>query len=53
MICGRAETLTMSSNSGAAMYRIREVDGTEDDIADFLAELHQLTFLDAAPRSQI
>ena len=31
------------------MYRIREVDGTDDDIADFLAELHQLTFLDAAP----
>jgi hypothetical protein len=31
------------------MYRIREVDGNEDDIADALAELHQLTFLDAAP----
>jgi len=31
------------------MYRIREVDGNDDDIADTLGELHQLTFLDAAP----
>ena len=31
------------------MYWIREVDGNDDDVADTLAELHQLTFLDAAP----
>ena len=31
------------------MYRIREVDWNDDDIADTLKELHQLTFLDAAP----
>jgi hypothetical protein len=34
---------------GKASYRIREVDGSDDDMADALAELHQLTFLDAAP----
>ena len=31
------------------MYRIREVDGSDDDIADTLAELHGLTFFDGAP----
>jgi hypothetical protein len=31
------------------MFRIREVDGNDDDISDTLGELHQLTFLDAAP----
>ena len=31
------------------MYRIREVDGNDDDISDTLGELHQLKFLDAAP----
>ncbi|MCA6117867.1 GNAT family N-acetyltransferase [Bradyrhizobium sp. WSM 1738] len=31
------------------MYRICQVDGADDGIADTLAELHQLTFLDAAP----
>jgi len=30
------------------MYRIHEVDGQDDDIADTLAELHRLTFLDGA-----
>ena len=30
------------------MYRIREVDGHDDDIADTLAELHRLTFFDSA-----
>jgi GNAT superfamily N-acetyltransferase len=30
------------------MYRIREVDGQDEDIADTLAELHQLTFFDGA-----
>ncbi|KRR23720.1 GNAT family N-acetyltransferase [Bradyrhizobium retamae] len=34
------------------MYQIREVDASEDDIADTLAELHQLTFLDTAPVPQ-
>ncbi|WP_426527772.1 hypothetical protein [Bradyrhizobium sp. McL0615] len=49
MIGGRAEMSTTSTNSAAAMYRIRQVDGNEDDIADALAELHQMTLLDAAP----
>jgi GNAT superfamily N-acetyltransferase len=31
------------------MYRIREVNGEDDDIADTLAELHQLTFFQSAP----
>jgi ribosomal protein S18 acetylase RimI-like enzyme len=30
------------------MYRIREVDGQDEEIADTLAELHQLTFFDRA-----
>lgn len=38
----------MSSNIGAS-YRIREVDGTDEDVSYVLAELHELTFLDAAP----
>jgi hypothetical protein len=31
------------------MYRIREVDGDDDDIAQTLTELHRLTFFGAAP----
>ncbi|MEA3135094.1 MAG: hypothetical protein QOG17_2940 [Gammaproteobacteria bacterium] len=31
------------------MYRVREVDGSDDDVADTLSELHQLTFFDGAP----
>jgi len=31
------------------MYRIREVDGQDDDVADTLTELHRLTFFDTAP----
>jgi hypothetical protein len=31
------------------MYRIREVDGHEDEIAETLADLHRLTFFDGAP----
>jgi GNAT superfamily N-acetyltransferase len=30
------------------MYRIREVDGQDEDVADALAELHQQTFFDRA-----
>jgi GNAT superfamily N-acetyltransferase len=30
------------------MYQIRAVDGSDDEIADTLVELHQLTFVDAA-----
>ena len=30
------------------MYRIREVDGHDDDMADMLAILHRLTFFDGA-----
>jgi hypothetical protein len=31
------------------MYRIREVDGHDEEIADTLADLHRLTFFDGAP----
>jgi GNAT superfamily N-acetyltransferase len=31
------------------MYRIREIDATDEDIAEALADLHQATFLDSAP----
>jgi GNAT superfamily N-acetyltransferase len=31
------------------MYRIREVDGHDDEIADSLIDLHRLTFFDGAP----
>ena len=30
------------------MYRIRKVDGQDEDIADVLAEIHRLTFFDTA-----
>jgi GNAT superfamily N-acetyltransferase len=33
----------------AARYRIREVDSQDDEIAETLTELHDLTFLDSAP----
>ncbi len=32
-----------------AVYRIREVDGQDEEIAETLAELHRLTFFDGAP----
>ena len=31
------------------MYRIREVDGHDDEVADTLRDLHLLTFFDSAP----
>jgi GNAT superfamily N-acetyltransferase len=31
------------------MYRIREVDGSDEDSAEMLADLHRLTFFDSAP----
>ena len=31
------------------MYRIREVDGNDEDVAETLADLHRLTFFDSAP----
>jgi hypothetical protein len=31
------------------MYRIREVDAMDEDVANTLLELHQLSFLDSAP----
>ena len=31
------------------LYRIREVDGQDDEVADTLAELHRLTFFNGAP----
>ena len=37
---------------GPAMYRIRMVDASDDDVADTLADLHRLTFFDAAAMPQ-
>jgi hypothetical protein len=37
------------TKTGISFYRIREVDGRDDEIADALAELHRLTFFDGAP----
>ncbi|MBK3666795.1 GNAT family N-acetyltransferase [Bradyrhizobium diazoefficiens] len=34
------------------MYRIRIVDTSDDDVADTLADLHRLTFFDAAAMPQ-
>lgn len=34
------------------LYRIREVDGHDDDVADILTELHRLTFFSGAPIPQ-
>jgi GNAT superfamily N-acetyltransferase len=34
------------------MYRIREADGHDEEIADTLADLHQLTFFNGAPIPQ-
>jgi GNAT superfamily N-acetyltransferase len=31
------------------MFRIREVDGHDDEIADTLTDIHRLTFFDGAP----
>jgi hypothetical protein len=33
----------------SSLYRIREVDGQDDEVADTLAELHRLTFFNGAP----
>jgi GNAT superfamily N-acetyltransferase len=41
-ICHRSKFAT-------PLYRIREVNGQEEEIADILAELHRLTFFDGAP----
>lgn len=37
---------------GHAMYRIRTVDASDDDVADTLDDLHRLTFFDAAAMPQ-
>lgn len=36
------------SLAGMPLYRIREVDAQDDEVADILAELHRLTFFDGA-----
>jgi GNAT superfamily N-acetyltransferase len=34
------------------MYRIREVDALDDEVADLLGDLHRMTFLNSAPLPQ-
>src|SRR5690348_11198011 len=41
--------MTKGNEAGIKAYRIREVDGQDDEIADTLADLHAQTFLDSAP----
>jgi hypothetical protein len=45
----RPDDVKLQFRRGAPMYRIREVDGQEDEVADTLAELHCVTFFDSAP----
>ena len=35
--------------TGRTMYRIQAVDGSDEDIAEILADLHRLTFFSGAP----
>jgi GNAT superfamily N-acetyltransferase len=37
-----------SSAAETSIYRVREVEGQDDDIADVLADLHRLTFFNGA-----
>ena len=37
------------SMAKVALYRIREVDGHDDEVSDALADLHRLTFFGGAP----
>jgi hypothetical protein len=48
---GKATQPVENSGDGALelIHRIERVIGTDDDMAGTLAELHELTFLDAAP----
>jgi ribosomal protein S18 acetylase RimI-like enzyme len=43
-----ASTDSCRPRTGTSHYRIREVDGQDEEIADILAELHRLTFFDGA-----
>jgi len=45
----RLPAASRTPKSGMSLYRIREVDGHDEEIADILAELHGLTFFDGAP----
>jgi GNAT superfamily N-acetyltransferase len=42
-------TLVRECGQGDVMYRIREIDATDEDVADALADLHRATFLNSAP----
>jgi GNAT superfamily N-acetyltransferase len=44
----RLAILGKSGSGRRAMYRIREVDGQDEEVADALAELHRLIFHDTA-----
>jgi GNAT superfamily N-acetyltransferase len=51
MLSGRYGPFHIASGKvfkGLLMYRIREVDGQDDEISDTLADLHRLTFFDGA-----
>jgi len=47
--CQRGLVAKYSGLKVRPMYRIREVDTQDDDTADTLVELHQLTFFSGAP----
>src|ERR1700716_3202756 len=44
----RASLQSLRRGMAQSMYRIREVDGHDDEIADALADLHRLTFFSGA-----
>jgi GNAT superfamily N-acetyltransferase len=53
---GTTATLSQPPSSGCRrskadplIYRVREADAQDDEVADTLAELHRLTFFDGAP----
>jgi ribosomal protein S18 acetylase RimI-like enzyme len=45
----RSPSTGRRTEAAISLYRIREVDGQDDEIADTLAELHRLTFFNRAP----
>jgi hypothetical protein len=47
--CSANDTHRSGISRGWLMYRIREVDGQDDEIADTLFDLHRLTFFGGAP----
>ena len=50
--CGDVALIKVVPLTGHAMYKIRIVDASDDDVVETLADLHRSTFFDAAPMPQ-